>query len=535
MSKYKGFSQVELRKPKRSLFDLSHERCLTTRMGRLTPFFMEESLPGDTFKLNTKMIIRLAPLIAPVMHSFNCTLHVFKVPIRLLWKDAELFFTGGRLGTETPPVPPNTLISTIQGRAGQLLRESRLSDYMGLNPIDDATNYAGRTIDLLPFAAAYKAWYDYYRDRNFVADDAVNDPLPLPSGTTANTAWIDKLCTTRIRDWSPDYFTTSLPWTQRGAQVLMPLIGSGNVTYLNQTLVTQSDGGNVVAGNVVTAAGASSPLYNVASPEALKVQNIDTVNLTSSSVSINDFRRAERVQEYLERNALAGSRYPEWTLAHFAVRGSDGRLQRAEYCGGRKIPININEVVATSWSVDGDAVNVPQGNMAGHSKTFGETETMRIYTEEHCFIIGFLSIMPVAKYMQGSRRYFFGRNTSFDYGLPTLAHLGEQPVYKYELFTDPTTIPVDRTTQPVFGYQSQYSNWKNTQSSSHGAFRSTLAHWTMTRVFGSAPSLSTTFLTFDDQLQNQCFVVDDEDNCWIYLYNEAYVTRALPYFGTPTL
>lgn len=538
MSKYKGFSEVELRKPKRSLFDLSHERCLTTRMGRLTPFFMEETLPGDTFKLNTKMLIRFAPMLAPVMHSFNCTLHVFKIPIRLLWKDAELFFTGGRLGTETPPVPPNTLISSVQLEANAYMTKSKLSDYLGLNPIADADVYTGRTIDLLPFAAHYKVWYDYYRDRNYVADDAVNDPLPLPSGTTASSAWINKLFATRTRDWAPDYFTTALPWTQRGNQVLMPLVGSGSVTYLSNSLVKDADGTPIAANSVISGLSASNKVVTGTFPGGpfvdARIENIASVQLTSSSVTINDFRRAERLQEYLERNALAGSRYHEWTLAQFAVRGSDARLQRAEYIGGRKIPININEVVSTAWANDGTDP-VAQGNLGGHSKTFGETESMRFFCEEHCFVLGMLSVMPVAKYMQGSKRYFFGRNTYLDYALPLLAHIGEQPVYKYEVYSDPTNLPVDRTTQPVFGYQSRFSDWKNTLSSSHGDFRDTLDFWTATRKFASSPSLGTTFCTFDDALQNRIFAVSTGDVLWIYLYNECFVTRPLPYFGTPML
>lgn len=540
MSKYKGFNEVLLKKPQRSLFDLSHERCLTTRMGKLTPVLIEECLPGDTFKLNTKMLIRLAPMLAPVMHSFSATIHVFKVPIRLLWQDSELFFTGGRLGTETPPVPPNALISTIQGRSQKYLEKGRLADHLGLNPIldTDTVAYAGRTIDLLPHAAWYKVWYDYYRDRNYVPDFADEDPLPLPSGTTANTTWIDRLFAMRFRDWAPDYFTTALPWTQRGNQVLMPLAGTGSVTYLANSLVKDADGTPIAANSVISGLSTGNKVVTGAFPGGpfvdARIENIDTVSLTASSVSINDFRRAERLQEYLERNALAGSRYHEWTLAQFSVRGSDSRLQRAEYIGGRKIPINISEVVATAWSNDGTD-EVPQGNMAGHSKTFGETENLRFFCEEHSFCIALLSVMPVAKYMQGSRRHFFGRNTNLDYAIPLLAHLGEQPVYKYELYSDPVSLPVDRTTQPIFGYQSRYSDWKNRESSCHGDFRDTMDFWTMTRKFVSMPNLSNAFCTFEDTLQDRIFAVSGTDTLWIYLYNELYVTRALPYFGTPML
>lgn len=531
---YQGFGKTKLRKPQRSLFDLSHEKRMSTRMGKLTPFFFCESLPGDTFRFNARTLLRFAPMTFSVMHSFTMYLHLFKVPIRLLWADSELFFTGGRLGTETPPVPPNSLISTIQGRAGQLLNKSKVSDYLGLNPIADADVYTGRTIDLLPFAGWYKVWYDYYRDRNFVADDAINAPLPLLSGTTASTSIIDKLTTTRYRDWMPDYFTTALPWTQRGNIVMMPLVGSGNVTYLPQSIGVLTAGGEPADGDIKMHAGAGSGLESATS-QAMRLENIDAVALTGSAVSINDFRKAEKIQEYLERNALAGSRYFEWTLAHFAVRGSDARLQRAEYLGGRKIPVNIQDTVASAWSVDGASNDIPQGQVGGYSKTFGETETIKFYCEEHCLIYGVLSIMPTTAYMQGSHRAFFGRNTYLDYAIPLLAHLGEQPVYKYELYSDPTNLPVARVDQPVLGYQSRFADWKHIASSSHGDFRDTLFPWHMTRKFASSPVLGTTFLTFDDALQDHIFNVSGTDTMWLYIYNQVTVSRALPYFGTPEL
>lgn len=542
MSKYAGFNKVELRKPKRSIFDLSHERRMSTRMGKLTPYFMTETLPGDTFKMNTKTLLRFAPMTFSVMHSFTMYLHLFKVPIRLLWQDYELFFTGGRLGTETPPVPPNTLISTIQGRGQQLLNKGKLSDYLELNPIADADVYTGRTIDLLPFAAWYKVWYDFYRDRNFVADDAINSPLPLLSGTTASTSIIDKLTTTRYRDWMPDYFTTAMTSTQRGNEVLLPIIGSGYVDYLPTSEIYTTAGGAPAANTLIgTDASVTQPNLKINKASAAgagvggRIQNIDQVIIDTSTVSINDFRRAQRLQMYLERNQLSGSRYPEWTLAQFGTRGSDARLQRAEYLGGRRIPVNIQDTVASAWSLDGASNDVPQGQVGGYSKTFGETENIRFYCEEHCFIIGVLSIMPSTAYMQGSARWWFGRNTYLDYAIPLLANLGEQPVYKYELYSDPTNLPAVRADQPIFGYQSRFADWKHKLSSSHGDFRDTLYAWHMTRKFASSPVLGTTFLTFDDTLQDHIFNVSGTDTMWLYLYNQVTVSRALPYFGTPML
>jgi len=189
MGVFKGFTDVQLRKPKRSKFDLSHEKRLSTRMGRLTPVFVTETIPNDTFKCNTEVLLRLAPLLAPIMHRVNVFIHYFFVPNRLLWIDWEEFITNGRLGTDDPPLPPNFDIDYIQGANPSLLDDSSLADYLGLGNFSTG-DYTGRTCDLMPFAAYYKIWEDYYRDRNYVADSGV---LPLASETHANDAILQDL------------------------------------------------------------------------------------------------------------------------------------------------------------------------------------------------------------------------------------------------------------------------------------------------------------------------------------------------------
>lgn len=536
MSTYKGFTTVELKKPKRSLFDLSHEKRISTRMGKLTPVFISETMPNDTFKVNTEIMLRLAPLLAPIMHRVNVFVHFFFVPNRLLWEDWETFITGGRLGTETPPVPPNIEIVDVADDPLNLLDKSSLFDYLG-GPIItdiDAPNWDS-TLDMMPFAAYQKIWMDYYRDRNFVADDVLE--FPMPSGYA--TGYIDAgLLTIKYRDWQKDYFTSALPWTQRGAEVLMPLEGTGTVTYLATSLVKTSAGVNANANTLfgTNTAGQGRVNKDVAATigDAGRIENIDTVNLTSSDVSINDLRRAIRLQEWMERNALAGSRYSESIMAHFGRRTSDGRLQRAEYLGGGKVIIPIGEVVTTAFSDDGAGV-VPPATMTGHAKAFGNTNRFTYNCEEHGFVMGIMSVMPTSAYMQGLPRMFQNRNTFLDYPWPSFAHLGEQPVYKSELYADPTNVPEVRSTQPVFGYQSRYSDWKYIPSSSHGDFRTSLEFWHLTRKFANSPVLGATFNTFEDGLQDRVFAVEDVDNIWCYIYNKVTVVRSLPYFGTPML
>lgn len=534
MSQYAGFNSVQLRKPQRSNFDLSHEKRLSTRMGKLTPVFISETLPNDTFYGNIETMVRVAPMLAPIMHLVNVTVHIFFVPNRILADWWEPFITGGRLGTEitSPPVPSCINIGQILGEGEDYLDTGSLADYLGMINIPDADVAAwnNRLLDMLPFAVYQKCIEDWYRDRNYTADTTA---FPLASGEV--DTHLNYLMQMHYRCWEHDYFTSALPFTQRGAEVLMPLEGSGFVTYKSPTIIDKVVGGNLTPGDLnVADPNPTDPLRDAGGASVI-VDNIDEVILDASSVSINDLRQANALQVWMERNALAGSRYNESIMAHFARRTSDARLQRAEYLGGGKVSLKISEVLTTAYSVDADATNVPPGNMAGHGKTFGNTNSFSYNCEEHGFIIGIMSVMPTSSYMQGIPRMFLSRNTFLDYPWPTFAHLGEQEVHKYEIFANPTNVPVDRTTQPLFGYQSRYADWKFISSSSHGDFRTNLDFWHLTRKFASSPTLGEEFVTFEDELQDRIFAVADVDTLWCYIYNSVKVKRSLPYFGTPML
>lgn len=538
MATYKGFTQVQLRKPKRSKFDLSHEKRTSTRMGRLTPIFITETIPNDTFRCNTEIMLRLAPLLAPIFHRVNVFVHYFFVPNRLIWEDWELFITNGRLGTETPPVPPNVGIQSILNRGSDFLDEGSLADHLGMGTIGDAAvGFGAATVDIMPWAAHYKIWSDYYRDRNYTPDDPI---LPFASGTQ-DIEVMDQIFRLQNRHWQKEYFTSALPFTQRGNEVLLPLQGSGDVNYFDISKVLESDASPAAADTLVgVSTGVDGDMTvgmtnNLSGGVQGRIENIEDIELTASDVSINDLRRAVRLQEWLERNALAGSRYTESIMAHFARKSSDARLQRAEYLGGGKVNVKISEVVTTAFSTDDADVTVPPANMAGHGIVMDSTNRFTYNCEEHGFIIGIMSVMPTSSYVAGTSRMFFGRNTFLDYPWPTFAHLGEQEVKDYELWTDPTAIPVDRSTQPLFGYQSRYSDWKHIRSSTHGAFRSSLDFWHLARKFSTQPELGAEFVTFEDTLQDRVFAVSEVDTLWCYIFNNCSVIRSLPYFGTPQL
>lgn len=536
---YKGNTQVELRRPQKSLFDLSHEKKLSTRMGRLTPVLCLEAIPGDKFTGTTEALVRLAPLLAPIYESLIMYVHFFFVPNRLLWAEWEEMITGGRLGVGvdpvTAPIPP--YFTFLGGAQGDLV-ESSLLDYLGLPVVDpESPAWDGLSFDALPVLAYQKIWDDYYRDRNYYADNYLEVQLPAPSGELVNTGGANRMTAIRTRDWMKEYFTAALPFTQRGTEVLMPLAGTGSVTYLEPSEVWPDPytAPSALAGDLLNDTG---EVRESASNLGVQIRNIDEVSLDSSSVSINDLRSAVRLQEWLERNAVGGSRYVESIQAHFAVRPQDSRLQRAEFLGGGRIPIKISEVVTTAYSTNAAEQTIPAANLQGHGVSFGNTNRFRYFAPEHGFIYGILSIMVKPSYYQGMPR-MFKRPTFLDYPWPTFAKLGEQEVHKWELQADAPNLTQDVDgSYPLFGYVSRYADWKQCHNTLHGAFRSTLKFWTMVREIDaeSPVELGAEFVNFDDNVQNAPFVVNGTaDNFWLYVHNDVKVVRALPYFGTPTL
>lgn len=538
---YKGFTEVELNRPKQSYFDMTHRKRSSTRMGRLTPIFCKEAIPGDVWNNSSDILTRLAPLLAPIYDQIICFVHFFFVPNRLLWEEWEEFITGGRLGAEAAPdeapIPPYFDLQDYMDAGYD--NSSSLGDYLGLPIFNElgytAVEYAGVKIDVMAFAAYQKAYMDYYRDRNFVADDLLT--FPLPSG---EIAFPNGYADLRTRSYLHDYFTSALPFTQRGGEVLIPVDAS--VTYLRQSIVKRSDTGATLTNFDLLLGTQTTPTYPPGSlgfsndggateQTAGRIENIDSISNTTTT--IGDFRSAYALQVWLERNAIGGSRYTESTQAHFGVKPQDERLQRAEYLGGGRIDVQIQEVVAPNWSNDGTA-DVPAGNLGGKAIAYGNTNQFRYFCPEHGFIIGILSYMNPPSYHQGVPR-MFRRKTFLDYPWPTFATLGEQQIDKAELWGSPENLTEDTDGQlPLFGYTSRYADWKWEPSTNHGDFHDTLLFWTLTREFTDSPVLSEEFNLFDDSTQDRIFAVGGaQDNFWLYIQNKCGVKRALPYFGKP--
>ena len=503
------FKSVKNRRPQTSQFDLSHERKFSMNMGELIPILCEPVVPGDTFKMNTETMMRLAPMVSPVMHRVNVYCHFFFVPNRIIWDNFKDFITGGESGTESPVAP------YFNFTGGSIVNGS-LHDYLG---IATGTVSNSQRVSALPFRAYSEIYNEYYRDQNLQAKVGISKADGYD--TTTNSS-ILKRC------WEKDYFTSALPWTQRGGDVNIPLGDTAPIIKNPNNLynpVLRDGSGDPYQGNVST--NAAGNLGDGSGSMYFDPNHSLTTDLSdATSASITDLRRATKLQEWLEIMARSGSRYVEQIRAIFGVISSDARLQRPEFLGGGKQPVTISEVLQTS-----ESNTTPQGGMAGHGISVGNTMSFKKFFEEHGFVIGIMSVLPRTSYQQGTRRYY-RHFDKFDYPWPQFARIGEQPVYGFELYND-YSVPNGELEDDVFGYQSRYSDFKYIPSSVHGEFKDDLDFWHMGREFGSKPNLNAAFVQSDPT--HRIFAVSDpsEAKLYVQIYNNLKAIRPLPYYGTP--
>lgn len=543
------FTQVPVRHQKRNHFDLSHEVKMSCKFANLYPILLKDTLPGDTFSDTSQVMARLAPMLAPIYHRLDITVHFFFVPNRLLANDWEAFITGGQDGTEAPVLPYITPAGVqANGALGpEFMRKGSLWDYFGL-PVLGASDTASSTerLSVLPFLAYGKVWSDYYRDPNF--NDELKPLEDFSAGDVSALPELNDYMSLYQRGWEKDYFTSALDAPQRGLEVLMPLAGTADVTYMPTSRIYEDDGtevktttasiGTYNTGSPVTQ---SNELYVGGQPGLGKgrLENIDEVTISNSTTSINDFRRALAIQTWLENNARAGYRYTEQILSHFDVRVPDYRLQRAEYLGGGKQPITIREVVASANSTNGEDTQ-PLGDLAGHGLSVGNTNRFNYYCQEHGWIIGILSVMPRTAYSQGIDR-MWSRQDKFDYAWPELAHIGEQEILNKEIFFVPT-LAADPANAGTFGYIPRYSEYKFSNDRIAGDFRDSLGFWHLGRNFLSRPALSASFTTMEEDgdgleetYRRIFYVQDGTDYVWLQIYHSLHTKRPLPYFGVPKI
>jgi hypothetical protein len=547
------FSKVAMPKPASNTFDLSHDKKFSMKIGEITPICLMECVPGDKFNITSTNLLRFAPLLSPVMHQSSVYIHFFFIPNRILWqkgfsstgtqvKGWEDFISGGEDGLSDPAFP---IIQPVAGT--NTIESGSIWDYLGLptgtTAAATSADYQGESFSALPIAAYNKIYNEYYRDQNLITT-----PLPdsLIDGDNTELIYADalgnKMSEMQKRAWQHDYYTSALPWTQKGPEATIPLGTTAPLTYgdygsPDRTAIRKPYSVDP------TAYYATSSLADLETSGSGLIQNLTTnigdwnmdvtsthaVDLSQATASsINDLRRAFRLQEWLERNARGGSRYIEIIMAHFGVKSSDSRLQRPEFLGGSATPVTISEVLQTS-STSGEPD--PQGNMAGHGVSVGASKKVSYFCEEHGLIMGLMTVMPKSAYQQGMPK-LYKKYDKFDYFWPAFQSIGEQPIYNEELYFDNS----DSLNDGIFGYTPRYAEYKYIPSTVHGEMRNTLNFWHMGRVFDTRPSLNQDFIECDNAEVERIFAVNtDAENLYVYLHNKVQATRPMVYFGTPTI
>lgn len=506
------FTKVKVDRVRRSTFDLSHERKFSAAMGDLVPILCQEVVPGDSFRLNSEVFARMAPMLAPIMHRIDVDVHHFFVPNRLVWNEWKDFITGGVDGTAAPVFPTLSNV-TIRDVSTDYLAKGSMWDYFGMPPHVEPNGITKNiTVNALPFRAHALIYKEYFRDQTLEPDSVQDPAVDISSGPITDPDQIFTLCSMRKRAWRKDYFTSALPWSQRGGEVAIPaedynnpavarLASGAAPSGLNLNL---DGGGNVVDGG----------------------SNFVSLDV-GAGIFVNDLRRSMAIQKWLEKMARGGSRYIEQMMVMFGVKSSDARLQRPEYLGGGRQHVSISEVVSTFEESAGGGE--PQGNMAGHGVTAGSVNGFKHFFEEHGFVISYVSILPKTAYQNGFPRVM-RKYDRFDYAWPDFAHLGEQEIKMFELwFDDQSADDIEET----FGYTPRYAEYKYVPDSVHGEFRDSLSFWHDGRIFSAKPALNAAFVKSDPS--TRIFAVSSTEQVYFQVYHKLKAIRPLPYFGTPKL
>ena len=466
------FSTVPSVKIQRSLFDRSTQNKLSLNAGELIPILVDEYLPGDTFTLDTSLVIRTSSaMIKPVMDNMYADIYYFAVPNRLVWKHWKEFMgenTSGPWTQTTEYTIPQITAPTNGWDIGTI------ADYIGL-PV----KVSGITVSSLYFRAYALIWNEYFRDENL--QNPTNVPMTDATETGTNNGVLE---TDACKGGKPlpvckyhDYFTSALPEPQKGAAVNLPL--GIQAPVVTREIITNADEFNPLVwnkhsntgtiqniqlndsttGGITLATGSSQPGENI---QEIAPANLWTDLSKATAATINQLRQAFAIQRLYERDARGGTRYIEIIKSHFNVNSPDARLQRPEYLGGKRIPINVEQVVQTSSTNS----TTPQANVAAYSLTNDKSNSFTKSFTEHGMLIGLMCIRTEHTYQQGINK-MFTRQRRFDYYWPTLANLGEQAILNKEIYAQGTTKD-----EEAFGYQEAWAEYRYKPSQVCGEMRS---------------------------------------------------------------